>query len=188
MIPEACITHSVPGRVRFKVPAMRRHEDYFAQAEHVLGDCPEVNSYRVDARTGSILVNFKRDADVSQIAAYAEQAGLFRLSDRIQQGVTVIGRAMGHVAQFDDRLRSISYGQANLRTLFIVILVGFGLTQILTRRATGIASIMLWYAFDLARAEFESRREEPESSWRTPTTEEGGTSPSKNPAGPKLDT
>ncbi len=44
MIPKARIAHSVPGRVRFRVPAMRRKSDYFAQVEQVLGQCPDVES------------------------------------------------------------------------------------------------------------------------------------------------
>ncbi len=164
MIPKARIAHSVPGRVRFRVPAMRRKSDYFAQVEQVLGQCPDVESYRVEARTGSILVNYQPDADVSEITAYAEQANLFQLSKRTESEVTVLGRAMGQVAQWDDRLRDISHGHANLRILFIVILLGFGVTQILRGRSRSIASIMLWYAFDLARAELDSHREEKDNA------------------------
>ncbi len=59
------VAHRLPGRLRLRIPALRRLKDSDVDATAYLQDCLElpagIEAVSIDARTGSILIRYQAD-------------------------------------------------------------------------------------------------------------------------------
>ena len=60
-LPTAFVSHSVPGRVRLRVPSMRQKEDYFARLREQLASVPGMRRLTTNTRTASVLIEYAGD-------------------------------------------------------------------------------------------------------------------------------
>src|SRR5918992_4993524 len=79
----AYVGHSVPGRLRIKIPSKRNDTEYFAGIRRELSNCPGVTAVDVSALTASVLVLHAADAEA--IGDYAQQHGLFQVASPTSQ-------------------------------------------------------------------------------------------------------
>ncbi|GEM_PF-656956 len=60
------IVHHVPGRLRLKVPALKRNKRHAARAHACLAAMEGIRELQVNHLTGSIVIHYERDARVAE--------------------------------------------------------------------------------------------------------------------------
>ncbi|MEW6765868.1 MAG: HMA2 domain-containing protein [Pseudomonadota bacterium] len=61
------IVHHVPGRLRLKVPALKRNERHAARAHACLAAMEGIRELQVNRLTGSIVIHYERDAMIAEV-------------------------------------------------------------------------------------------------------------------------
>lgn len=70
--------HSVPGRLRVKIPAIKRHPERARIIQALLKDLDGIESIRVNTITGSIVVKYEPGRSLSErIPSILTEKGLF---------------------------------------------------------------------------------------------------------------
>jgi hypothetical protein len=172
-LPEAFITHVSKGRVRVKIPAKKKHGEYFSQLKNYLAPLPGVVKVETNSLTGSVLVlhsvDLKSLEDFKTMSEYSEMMGLFKVAER-EAGNISLGRILaGGFAGLDQSVKGLTAGLLDLPTLGIVGLLGVGVWQISRGDVAVPAVTALWYASSILRRQLiEGKQENPK------VTTEGG--------------
>jgi hypothetical protein len=143
------VTHRAPGRLRLKVPDRRGDAQWFDRAAAALSVCEGVARVEANPLTASLLVLFGSGFSLSEIHRAAGAAGLFVLEGAAPPVAAVV-RAGDGLRELDARLRALSGGEADVRSLVFAGLLGLAALQFLRGHVLGPASTLLWQAFDLA--------------------------------------
>lgn len=137
MLPTATIEHSMPGRLRVKVPHRRGDVSYFRSAMEKLSKHPKIAGLRANPVTGSILI--QHETDLPSIRDIAAEGDLFDLQEQSAPPTVRPARAVrvseGGSAALDGR-RATAAG-----------LAGLALVQAMRGNALGPASENLWNAY-----------------------------------------
>lgn len=109
---------------------------------------PGVASVGVNHRTGSVLVHHTTSVD--ELLAAAEREGLFRVVEALgQASVSVPDALTDHLRTLDQRLRSLTGGDLDLRTLSLCTLLGLGVVETVRGNIASPATTLFWYAASL---------------------------------------
>jgi hypothetical protein len=148
--PQAHVSHVTGGRVRFRIPARRLDEAYFAALKQQVGEWPGITQVDVNPLTASVLVFFTEGTDA---LARAAQSDLFELAEAppAPSPVPIAVTARRRLEQADIRLREMSGGSTDVRSLAVVGLVAAGASQLLRGNVAAPAVTLLWYATDALR-------------------------------------
>jgi hypothetical protein len=147
-LPVARVAHRAPGRVRLKVPARQGDRAWFGQAAGQISTCAGVTRVEANPVTASLLVRFGDGFSLAGLAHAAGAAGLFALEARAP--VPALVRAGDALQELDARVRQLTGGEADVRSLVFLGLLGLAAVQALRGQVLGPASTLLWQAFDLA--------------------------------------
>ena len=147
-LPAAHLHHATPGRARIRVSSKRGQASYFSDVEQRLARLPGVASVGVNHRTGSVLVHHTTSVD--ELLAAAEGEELFRVVEALgQASVSVPDALTDHLRTFDQRLRSLTGGDLDLRTLSLCTLLGLGVVETVRGNIASPATTLFWYAASL---------------------------------------
>ena len=149
------ISHSMPGRIRFRVPALDTSIDSQIQAvRDELPKIPEIHSVEINPYSGSILVQYEVDAIEPYIVcgllikALGLEAELdSRPESAVQKEIKLIGNAINQA------LYNSTAGAIDLTSAFILLTVSLGLYKILLQNDRSLPGgiNLLWWAYVMAK-------------------------------------
>ena len=142
----AYISHSLPGRLRIKVPSKVGDAQYFANVQNSLSELQDVSNIRVNHLTGSILLNHN-EIKLQHIQVYASEKQLFIIErhDLIKQ--PVVDRFATGVGVFDKQLRGITDNSVDVRTIVFAGMLGMAAWQLQKGQVLAPATSLFWYAY-----------------------------------------
>ena len=149
MIPPARIVHAVPGRMRIKIPSMRRVEPYFAALHGEIQKMPGVTEVRTLPMASSLLLRLEPEIGEQMVARYAREHGLFALEPRSFWGATALAALASGARKVDRKLRSADGEHYDKRTLLILLLLILGIRQARRGEILGPAIALFWNAYTL---------------------------------------
>jgi hypothetical protein len=150
MLPDAYLSHAIPGRLRVKIPSKKGDSCYFDDVHKQMSGYEGIASVAVNALTGSVLVI--HTVDFRKIAAYAERNNLFRMEDvKPFEKQTYISRKVSETFKdVNSRVIVSTKGFANVPDLVLLALVGLSAIQISRGNFTAPAwYTALWYALNI---------------------------------------
>jgi hypothetical protein len=153
-LPEARVAHFTTGRLRVKIPDRRGDEPFFHTVEERLAGWDSIERVETNPLTGSVLVRFSDPA-----ALFAENAlknDLFAvnyddLGGEDEPAPSVTEWAARQIGDADQKLRGLSGGVADIRTLAFLFLVTAGIVQVLRQNISAPAATLFWYAGAMLR-------------------------------------
>lgn len=146
MVPDAFIAHTMPNRLRIKIPARKKDISFLAEVKDVLLTYDGIKNITVHPVTGSILIH--HDADDKSLIDFAETKNLFRIN-----GVngTFFSKTISSAFQGLNKKVTISTeGHMNIPDIVFLVLAGLGLYQIIRGNLTAPAwYAAFWYALNI---------------------------------------
>jgi hypothetical protein len=147
MRSRAYVVHRIPGRVRLKVPQRRGDPAFFAELQRRAARAKGVRGARVNALTGSFVL--EHDGDFAQLAsalAGPELGGLIELALALPP---VARRLQNEAATLDLRVRRWSGGSLDLSTAAALGLAALAGVQLFRGRQAPLAVSLAWYSAEL---------------------------------------
>ncbi len=148
MICKAYVHHSLPGRLRIKVPEKAGDSSYFRQIQISLSDLDSVDNVQVNSVTGSILLTHNNTTS-SDISHFAKENHLFHLGGHDEEQVPIIDKVSQGVNRLDQQLRKTTESGVDTRALMFAAMIGMALWQIRKGQIMVPAMSLLWYAYQL---------------------------------------
>lgn len=149
MKPRARITHTLPGRLRLKVPEMRGRIDFFERVHAFLERQEEIESVLINPITGSVLITSADPADLQALALRGEEAGLYSLGGLSAPVASTARRAQIDLRKLDIHWSRASGGATDSRSLLVALLLIAGLVQIARGQVFGPGAALLITAYQL---------------------------------------
>jgi len=156
------IAHAMPGRLRFKVMAIRSNPDLAIDLRQRLAAVPAVQNVEVNTGTGSVIICYDAAAlttDDSLRTLVASLTSVFPDTDLSQIDLPTLLSANGTVAtttpviatsirtffaKLNENIDVATGGTADLKTLLPLLLFGFGIRSLFK---TDKPHIPTWYDF-----------------------------------------
>ena len=162
MRPKAYRVHSIPGRIRFKIPERRGDHAFFDEIAELLRRFSTVTKVECNPLTGSLLLHHlgENDGEPMQAAlnALAEIVELELSSPPVARGLRA------EVIEVDQSIQRFTRGALDLSTTTALGLLALAGIQLLRGQQPVIAVSLAWYATELLR-----RWKEPSEKSREPT-------------------
>ncbi|MDB5408266.1 MAG: uncharacterized protein JWL84_3178 [Rhodospirillales bacterium] len=149
MKAKAYVVHSLPGRVRIKVPERRGDSDFFDDIKRRLERLDGVSHVATNPVTGSILV--QHEGEIADLVMQALGADIGNLLELALHAPPVAQRLCLEMAAIDRNIKRVTAGELDLGTLASLGLLAMAAGQLLYRRQPAIAVSMSWYASELLR-------------------------------------
>jgi Heavy metal associated domain 2 len=156
-LPEARVCHFTPNRVRLRIPERRHDRAFFESVKRQLSQWQGVERVEVNPATASVLIHYS-DGPAFLAEHYAEN-NLFTVGDIQPDGsgletlpaISIAQRTRSGVEAFDKAVQRLSGGQADLRSLVVLGLLGSGVVQLLRGNVAVPAITLFWCAGDALR-------------------------------------
>ncbi|HUL11212.1 MAG TPA: hypothetical protein VLU73_03460 [Methylococcaceae bacterium] len=147
----AYVSHSLPGRVRIKIPSRRSDAAYFVRLEAELARCKGVASIQVNLRAASVLIGYAPTGDLNTIATFARKKQLFDLApEGMLPPQQSIGELVAGQIKFLDRLiETGTRGHMDLQSSFFLLFLVLGLRQMWRGDIMQPAIPLLWRAMEV---------------------------------------
>ena len=149
MIPEALIIHSVPGRLRIKIPGMRHVDSYFAALDEMMQKIPGVTGVQNNPLVSSLLVTYDPPLTPEIIARYALDHELFELQPHHSWGSVALSWAREGAIRTHRKLRTADGERYDKRTLMLLVLIALGIRQARRGEIMVPAANLFWNAYTL---------------------------------------
>jgi len=151
MIHHAVVSHNSAGRFRVKIPALKGNVGALTVCKEQFTQCPGIRAVEVNATTGSML--FLHETSMAAIAEYARTKDIFVLREAREKGNNP-GNLHQNITEtfngIDNKIKSLTDGQMNVGGVAFVVLLGAGVTQILSGNAGALPWYgAFWYAFNV---------------------------------------
>lgn len=144
MMPIAHVAHALPGRVRLQIPSKRGDARYFARLRDELASVPGVLGLRVNPRAGSALITHA-GASAPRWREVASARKLFSVSDTNYEPKALWQRVSSGMETMDARLKRMTRGDIDLRSILFLALVIMGIRQAAKQQVMAPALTLLWY-------------------------------------------
>jgi len=155
-LPSAFISHSVPGRVRIRIPAMRHQSPYFERVRERLATVAGLHRLTTNTRTASVLLEY--EGEIEPVEQIGERLELFALEERPHRpSLTQWIHAVA--SQPDALLKQVTDGRVDATGVAALALAGMGISQIVRGQALPAGLTLLWNASDLIRDAGKPKRE-----------------------------
>jgi hypothetical protein len=147
MTHKAHVVHHIPGRVRLRVPAKRRHHAFFHDVKQRLEGCDAVSSVAVNPASGSVLIRY--EGSIEELLAQAAVAGLLEFLEVTEELPLLepiadqLVESLGHV---DRHITRSTGGALDGRSALLIAFVAAAVWQSLRGQLFGPAVPLLWYA------------------------------------------
>lgn len=146
----AFLVHSVPGRVRIRIPAKRGDIVYFTALVSALGQCPEVASAKANAHAASILLILVPGGNLEAVRRFAEQHEWFILQGDQPESAPSLGAVVAEqFNQMDQLIARGTGGHLDMHSLFFMLFLWLGVQQFLRGQIMQPAIPMLWRALEI---------------------------------------
>jgi hypothetical protein len=140
--------HSIPGRVRFRIPSLAEQPERAAELEARLATLEGVVDVRAASRTGSLLIRY-REEKVRPELLFAATVRLMGLEDELQRcPPPAVVRELRSVV---DSLNRVIYdrtgGLLNFTSALMILLAGLGVRKLFQQGASGLPSgfTLIWW-------------------------------------------
>jgi hypothetical protein len=147
-LPFAFVSHQVDGRVRLRVPEMRRQDEYFERMRQRLANLPGLRRLTTNTRTGSVLIEFS--GQLEALDELGPRLGLFKLQNRphphsMSEWLYTI------TTQPDNLLKRLTDGRVDAAGVTALALTGLGISQMFKGHALPAGWTLLWNGINLIR-------------------------------------
>lgn len=149
MRPRAYRVHSIPGRIRFKIPERRGDHGFFDEIAELLRSFSTVTQVESNPLTGSLLLHHSDDIDGAPM-----QAALNALAEIVELELSsppVARRLRAEVVEVDQSIQRYTRGALDLSTATALGLLALAGVQLLRGQQPVIAVSLAWYATELLR-------------------------------------
>lgn len=147
-LPFAFVTHQVEGRVRLRVPGMRRQGEYFERMRASLASLPGLRRLTTNTRTGSVLIEYS--GELEALGELGPRLGLFQLQNRPHPHA-LSEWLYALTTHPDDFLKRVTDGRVDVAGVTALALTGMGISQIVRGHALPAGWTLLWNATNLIR-------------------------------------
>lgn len=127
-IPDAFCSHKTSGRMRLKIPSMKRKEEYFASLKEKMSELKGIKKIEVNPLTGSVLLTYT--CDTKEIIYHGESSSIFKIKGLNQSPSNIHQRVSATFKDIDKGVKGITGGEMDLGTLTFLALIGAGIYQI----------------------------------------------------------
>ena len=141
--------HSLPGRVRFRIPERRGDAAYFDEIQRRLANGGVVTVVDVSPLTGSVLVRHSGTTD--DFINQTLRAELGDLVDLDSDPPSVARRLNAEVTALDRGVQDLTRGELDLNTLASLGLMALAGVQLVRGQHPVLAVSLCWYASELLR-------------------------------------
>lgn len=147
-LPFAFVSHQVDGRVRLRVPDMRRQDEYFERMRERLASLPGLRRLTTNTRTGSVLIEYS--GQLEALEELGPRLGLFQLQNRphphsLSEYLYTLS------TQPDEILKKLTDGRVDAAGVTAVALAGMGISQVVRGHALPAGWTLLWNGINLIR-------------------------------------
>ncbi|AFM22949.1 HMA2 domain-containing protein [Desulfomonile tiedjei] len=139
MHPVAHVCHTIPRRLRVRIPSKRGDSDYFAHVSEKLRALHGVEEVKAAPHTGSIVIIY--DGELDELKRQAYKQGLFTLKRPPVQRKTLFQNVASAFRSYNKELLTLTSGQIDIPSLVFVSLVTSGMWQL----ARGNVVLPAWY-------------------------------------------
>jgi hypothetical protein len=146
MIPNAYINHIISGRVRLKIPDKRHDNQYFANCTHIISNFSDVTRIECNPATASILIFGIGNANIDDLGTYCRKQALFTIDSHSESSHTINDRIGVSFDRLDTKLKRISDGEIDVKSIMFLSLVGMTVSQFISGQRLAPATTLLWYA------------------------------------------
>lgn len=147
MLPEARVTHRSKDRLRLRIPAMRGDAAYFRRVGQELASHWTEGRLEVNPGTGSVLF-LGAGSDPDLVARIGRESDLFGLRTEVTLPVPLSRKVAEPIQSLSSKVRTYSGGQLDLPGVAFMLLLGFGLFQIMRGDLRSPPwYTAFWYAF-----------------------------------------
>jgi hypothetical protein len=148
MLPTSIVAHEMPGRTRMRIPAERKNEQFFAQAEESLKRCEGVSKVETNPLTGSILI--LHSSSIEEIKEFAEKEDLFVIQTANNSAAPPLSEQISTgLKSFDTRVAEMTSGRFDGKEAALLGLLVAGAYQIVRGNLWPAAGTLAWYALSL---------------------------------------
>lgn len=147
-LPFAFVSHQVDGRVRLRVPDMRRQDEYFERMRQRLAGLPGLRRLTTNTRTGSVLIEYS--GQLEALEELGPRLGLFRLQNRPHPH-SISEFLYTLTSQPDEILKKLTDGRVDAAGVTALALTGMGISQIVRGHALPAGWTLLWNSINLIR-------------------------------------
>jgi hypothetical protein len=147
-LPFAFVSHQVDGRVRLRVPDMRRQDEYFHRLRQRLADLPGLRRLTTNTRTASVLIEYS--GQLESLEELGSRLGLFRVQNRPHPH-SMSEWLYTLTSHPDALLKRFTDGRVDAAGLTALTLAGAGILQIVRGQALPAGWTLLWNATNLIR-------------------------------------
>jgi hypothetical protein len=141
--------HSIPGRIRFRIPERRRDRAFFGEIEKHLAGLKGVSKVETNPMTGSVLLHF--DGAIDQLLAKALGSPLGTMVEFVPSSPPVARRMRAEVGAVDRAIHRFTNGELDLSTVSLVALLAMAGVRIVRGQQPVTSVSLLWYASELLR-------------------------------------
>jgi hypothetical protein len=138
-IPEAVVGHSMPGRLRFKVPSKKGNAAYFSTLKEYFTHLEGVKRVEANALTGSVVLI--HSSDLKSIIAFAKEHSLFRLNELRTSMPALSRNIVKTFSDFDRGVKRFTGNEVDVPGIAFLTLLGLGIYEI----ARGNFAAPAWY-------------------------------------------
>lgn len=154
-LPEAHICHLSSGRVRVRIPSMRKNAAYFSHLQEYLSSLPGVKRVEANPLTGGVLVfhciDLKNVNALKPIADYSEMSGLFKIVFPETKPVSLAQNMADNFSSLNEKVKGVTDGTLDIPTVAFLALLGLSIVR-LSQGVVGIPAITaLWYASSILK-------------------------------------
>jgi hypothetical protein len=139
MHPVAHVCHTIPRRLRLRIPSKRGDNSYFSDISEKLRTLHGVEEVKTAPHTGSIVITY--DGELDALKREAHEQGLFTLKRPAAPRKTLFQNVASAFRSYNKQLLSFTSGQIDIPSLVFVSLVTSGVWQL----ARGNVVLPAWY-------------------------------------------
>jgi len=147
-LPFAFVSHQVDGRVRLRVPDMRRQDEYFERMRQRLASLPGLRRLTTNTRTGSVLIEYA--GQLEALEELGPRLGLFRLENRPHPH-SISEWLYTATSKPDHLIKRLTDGRVDAAGVTAIALAGMGISQIMKGHALPAGWTLLWNGINLVR-------------------------------------
>lgn len=151
-LPSAYVAHSVASRVRLHIPAKKGDALYFSGLAAALKSVGGINAVRVNAVAASVLILHSEECNLKSIAEFARRHRQFNLQSNPLKPQRTLGELVADQIQQTDRLIATgSRGHLDAQSIFFLLFLGLGLSQLWRGQIMQPAIPLLWRAWEILK-------------------------------------
>lgn len=148
MIPEARITHEIPGRMRMRIASRKGDHQFFSALKDRLAALDGIVNVETNSLTGSILLFHHMEKGA--LAAFASDNALFSMQSPSVRAEPLSATVVRSFQQIDQQLISSTGGELDLPSLSFLLLLCMGAYEIIRGNFVAPAwYTAFWYAFSI---------------------------------------